>query len=74
VLAGDRVGLSGGGSLCEVMVEEGLETVTQSGSGLGVKGLEGRWLFSRESLLGCWMVDRAGRAVLERQISAIISS
>lgn len=32
--------------------DEGLETVTQSGSGLSVKGLEGLWLFRIEFLLG----------------------
>lgn len=41
VLAGDWTGLRGGGSLWEVLLEEGRETVTQSGSGLGWKGFEG---------------------------------
>ena len=43
--------------------EDGLETVTQSGSGLGVKGFDGLWGLRIERAFGGSIVDRAGRPV-----------
>ena len=43
--------------------EDGLETVTQSGSGLGVKGFGGLRGFKTERAFGGSIVDRAGRPI-----------